>query len=91
MNRCKRAGQLLALAFVLTAGVACSDSAVEPETLPGVEPAGAVDDPIVTRPAPDKDCSDFPSQQAAQSYLESQTGDPDGLDRDGDGTACESL
>jgi hypothetical protein len=39
-------------------------------------------------------CSDFSSQAAAQSYFVSRGGpavDPEGLDADGDGIACESL
>lgn len=36
----------------------------------------------------DLDCADFESQSEAQEYLTS--GDPHGLDRDGDGVACES-
>jgi hypothetical protein len=40
----------------------------------------------------DKDCSDFNSHSAAQSFFErNQPGDPHNLDRDGDGIACESL
>lgn len=40
----------------------------------------------------DRDCSDFTSQRAAQSFYESEgPGDPHGLDRDGDGVACETL
>src|SRR3954451_16365943 len=35
-------------------------------------------------------CSSFPTQAAAQAYYNAQAGDPDGLDRDGDGWACES-
>ena len=35
-------------------------------------------------------CSSFSSQAAAQAYYDAQAGDPDGLDRDGDGWACES-
>lgn len=39
------------------------------------------------------DCDDFSSAQAAQDYYESQGGvaggDPDGLDRDQDGQACD--
>ncbi len=38
----------------------------------------------------DVDCSDFPSQQAAQDYYIGQQGDPDRLDGDSDGWACES-
>lgn len=36
-------------------------------------------------------CSDFRSQAAAQRYLEGRPGDPDGLDRDNDGRACENY
>jgi len=48
-----------------------------------------------TAPASAKDanCTDFSSQAAAQSYFISRGGpysDPDGLDSDGDGIACES-
>ncbi|MCS4056809.1 thermonuclease family protein [Salinibacter ruber] len=40
----------------------------------------------------DRDCSDFSSHRAAQSFFERhQPGDPHGLDGDGDGVACESL
>ena len=39
------------------------------------------------------DCDDFSSSEAAQDYYESQGGvaggDPDGLDRDQDGRACD--
>jgi Excalibur calcium-binding domain len=44
--------------------------------------------------AADRDCSDFPNQAAAQSYFISRGGpgsDPDRLDADHDGVACESL
>lgn len=41
--------------------------------------------------AADRDCPDFSSQAAAQSYFESRgPGDPDRLDRDNDGIACET-
>ena len=42
----------------------------------------------------DYDCSDFSSQEEAQEFFEAEGGsseDPHGLDRDGDGVACESL
>lgn len=40
----------------------------------------------------DMNCSDFRSQEEAQAYFEANgPGDPDGLDRDNDGIACESL
>lgn len=38
----------------------------------------------------DRDCADFPTQAAAQNYYNGQVGDPDGLDADGNGLACES-
>jgi hypothetical protein len=37
-----------------------------------------------------RNCSDFPSQAAAQAALRANPSDPDGLDRDRDGIACES-
>jgi LPXTG-motif cell wall-anchored protein len=40
--------------------------------------------------AGDQDCSDFPSQAAAQRHLRADPSDPDGLDADSDGIACES-
>ncbi len=42
---------------------------------------------------PDRDCSDFSSQAAAQAYFEAHGGpsqDPDRLDADNNGVACES-
>lgn len=40
----------------------------------------------------DRDCSDFPTQRAAQRFYERhKPGDPHRLDGDGDGEACESL
>lgn len=44
--------------------------------------------------ARDKDCSDFATQEAAQAYFIAHGGpssDPDNLDSDGDGVACETL
>ena len=39
--------------------------------------------------AADRDCKDFASQAQAQAAL--QPGDPERLDRDGDGLACETY
>ena len=40
----------------------------------------------------DMDCKDFRSQEEAQAYFDAQgPGDPDRLDRDNDGIACETL
>ncbi len=41
--------------------------------------------------ASDRDCGDFDDQAAAQQWLDAHPGDPDGLDSDGNGQACESL
>jgi hypothetical protein len=43
--------------------------------------------------AADKDCSDFPTQKAAQKFFKNHGGpryDPHRLDADHDGIACES-
>src|SRR5688572_29486714 len=39
----------------------------------------------------DRDCPSFANQSAAQNHLLAHPGDPDGLDADRDGRACESL
>ena len=39
----------------------------------------------------DRDCSDFSSQSDAQSTYVNQNGDPDNLDADSDGSACEEF
>jgi endonuclease YncB( thermonuclease family) len=42
--------------------------------------------------AADQDCADFNTQEEAQAYFEARgPGDPDRLDGDGDGRACDSL
>ncbi|HVL84068.1 MAG TPA: excalibur calcium-binding domain-containing protein [Pseudonocardia sp.] len=43
----------------------------------------------VTPPARDRDCADFPNQAAAQAAL--APGDPERLDADADGIACEDA
>jgi hypothetical protein len=40
--------------------------------------------------AADQNCSDFDTQQEAQAVYEQDTSDPNGLDRDDDGVACEN-
>lgn len=37
----------------------------------------------------DYDCTDFADQAEAQDYYDADPSDPSGLDRDGDGYACE--
>lgn len=39
----------------------------------------------------DLDCADFASQEAAQAHYNANPSDPDGLDRDNDGYACETF
>ena len=36
-----------------------------------------------------RDCEDFSNQRQAQAVLDSPAGDPERLDADGDGLACE--
>jgi len=42
-------------------------------------------------PDGDYNCGDFETQEQAQYVLENESGDPHGLDGDGNGVACESL
>jgi hypothetical protein len=42
-------------------------------------------------PTDDLDCEDFGSQQAAQQHLNADPTDPDNLDADNDGLACETY
>jgi hypothetical protein len=44
-----------------------------------------------TAQAADLDCKDFPSRAAAQADLTSNPSDPNGLDADHDGQACEDF
>jgi len=41
--------------------------------------------------AQDLDCDDFPTQAAAQAELERDPSDPNGLDRNDNGVACENA
>jgi endonuclease YncB( thermonuclease family) len=56
--------------------------------------SGTGADAAAAAPADDRNCSDFSSQKAAQDYFLARGGpdsDPDSLDSDGNGVACESL
>ncbi|MCW2677503.1 MAG: uncharacterized protein JWR70_2543 [Modestobacter sp.] len=44
-----------------------------------------------TAGAADLNCSDFTTQAEAQAVLDQDRSDPNGLDRDKDGIACETL
>jgi hypothetical protein len=52
-------------------------------TAPELTPAAAL------AAGTDRDCPDFATQADAQAALESRAGDPERLDADGDGIACE--
>jgi peptidoglycan hydrolase-like protein with peptidoglycan-binding domain len=56
---------------------------------PLTEQDPGMDDALSEGAYTDLDCSDFATQEEAQAYYEGQVGDPDDLDRDGDGLACE--
>ena len=64
---------------------------------PGTDPTDtprrpSTNDNVPTPPSDgDYDCSDFESQNQAQQILENTPGDPNRLDGDGNGVACESL
>lgn len=46
---------------------------------------------LATPLAADLDCKDFKYQEDAQAVLDQDPSDPNGLDEDNDGKACESL
>jgi hypothetical protein len=84
-------------------GFACDNSAgnsggepnaFAPDEDPGVDTPAEPETP--TNPddpdgdgSGDLDCADFSSQEAAQAEYDADPGDPNGLDRDDDGYACE--
>jgi LPXTG-motif cell wall-anchored protein len=47
--------------------------------------------PAALAQAGDQDCADFSSQAAAQAHLQADPSDPDRLDADNDGVACEGF
>jgi hypothetical protein len=51
--------------------------------------AGVVGAPAASA-ADDQNCSDFPFQEDAQAHLNADRSDPDNLDADNDGIACEA-
>ena len=46
--------------------------------------------PAFAASSDDLDCPDFTSQEQAQGVYDSDPSDPNGLDREGDGIACET-
>ncbi|MTD52866.1 excalibur calcium-binding domain-containing protein [Amycolatopsis pithecellobii] len=47
--------------------------------------------PLAFGQSNDRNCSDFQYQEDAQAVLDADHSDPNGLDRDKDGIACETL
>ena len=47
--------------------------------------------PVALAQTDDLDCADFATQEEAQANLDADPSDPNGLDADGDGVACEAL
>src|SRR3954447_18601572 len=47
--------------------------------------------PGIAHAQDDQNCSDFATQQAAQDHFNQDTSDPDNLDADNNGIACETL
>ena len=74
-------------------GTACEQIFGEPQI--EVDAPVASSEPVLTSDDfVDRNCADFDTWREAQDFFESQGGpgvDPHGLDRNGDGTACESL
>jgi Excalibur calcium-binding domain len=64
-------------AVVSTAGIACQGTSPTPSAPPTT--------------TADLDCADFATQREAQVELERDLSDPNGLDADNDGIACEKL
>ncbi|MFC4948578.1 excalibur calcium-binding domain-containing protein [Pseudonocardia sp. GCM10023141] len=71
-------------------GIACQSLPHLP-TAVTTTPAQAAPVPVAdaATPAEDRDCPDFATQADAQAALTAQAGDPERLDADGDGIACE--
>ncbi len=75
-------------------GIACEDHFGERVAATSTEVSATtppVTTPIAARNAAlaDRDCPDFASQSEAQAALDASADDPERLDRDGDGIACE--
>lgn len=60
-----------------------------PEAAPTTPPAAAHGPATAPRSGADRDCPDFATQAEAQAALTSRAGDPERLDADDDGIACE--
>lgn len=71
------------LAVITTPGPGEREEVTTQFTVSGCAPGS------VGKGADDQDCADFASQARAQEHLDSEPSDPDNLDTDHDGKACE--
>lgn len=75
----------------------CTGSTEQESTAPSESesPAPSEEPAPSEQPIPpavdDQDCKDFATQADAQAHLDADKSDPDGLDADGDGVACEEF
>lgn len=74
-----------------TCGGDTDSSATATQTPAPAESASTHDPAAAPGAGADRNCSDFATQDEAQAHLDATSGDPDGLDGDGDGVACQSL
>ena len=75
-------------------GVACQSLPGAPQDDPGPAKPSPTPTPTPEDTFIDRNCGDFAAWQEAQDFFLSEGGpgdDPHGLDRDGDGVACQSL
>ncbi len=72
-------------------GGECTDDA-NPSQSASKQKGKATPSPAKSSPSSgDRDCSDFGTQEQVQQTLEGDPSDPNGLDSDSDGEACETL
>lgn len=90
--------KLIFLAFIILIFSGCSENSSVPTSSFNSSDSetsySSSDDFSTERPSStgDMDCTDFSTHSEAQSFFKSAgSGDPHGLDRDGDGIACETL
>lgn len=83
-----RAEKQKLLALAADCGAASTPS---PTPTPTAQPTPTPTQTARPTQGQDLDCDDFATQDQAQAVLEKDPSDPNGLDRDNDGIACESL
>lgn len=92
MSRHARPQHFSAVALLGVAAVVCGVAALITPNSYGASPGQTL---LMTFQGTDHDCSDFPSAEAAWDYWDhmnySKTKDPERLDADHDGIACEDL